>query len=227
PWAIYVYSSCNNYIANNNVSSNGNGIYLYTSSCNNSITNNNASNNTNVGIYLKSSSSNNYIANNNVSSNSYYGFYLSSSCNNNNITNNNASRNSKYGFYLSSSNNNILTYNWICNNANYGVYITSSSTGNYIHHNNFIANNGASKGVNGECQAYDNVGSNLWYDSATNKGNYWSNWDNSGSYPIDGGAGASDGNPLSEPVREFSAMPLFAVIFGGIIGITWFRRRKN
>ncbi|MEM4292604.1 MAG: right-handed parallel beta-helix repeat-containing protein [Thermoplasmata archaeon] len=213
--AILLGFSNYNTITNNNASGNSwDGIYLYSSSTNN-ITNNNASGNSRAGIYLWWSSTNN-ITNNNASGNSWDGIYLCDSSNNT-ITNNNASGN-KYGIYLDFLNsNNIITYNWLCNNANYGVYITYGSTGNIIHHNNFIGNratalrylsqggsedtpNGAGKGVNGQSQAYDSGGGNSWYDTTTSEGNYWSNWDGSGAYPIDGGAGASDPYPLSNPV---------------------------
>ena len=58
--------------------------------------------------------------------------------------------------------------------------------------------------MNGNCQAYDDVGGNYWYDNTTKEGNYWSNWDGNGwgtpnAYPIDGGAGACDMYPLSQP----------------------------
>jgi len=58
--------------------------------------------------------------------------------------------------------------------------------------------------VNGNCQAYDDVGGNYWYDNTTKEGNYWSNWNGSGwgtpnAYPIAGGAGACDMYPLSQP----------------------------
>ncbi|MEM4292718.1 MAG: right-handed parallel beta-helix repeat-containing protein [Thermoplasmata archaeon] len=191
------------------------GIFLYGGSQYNTITNNNASGNSDCGICLFESSNNN-ITNNNASGNSYFGILLSSSSNNN-ITNNNASGNSWIGIYLDSSSNNIITYNWICNTVYYGVYITGGSTGNTIHHNNFIGNNGAGKGVNGSCQAYDSVGGNYWYDNSVNEGNYWSNWDHSGAYPIDGGAGASDPYPLVNPVAEFSSMPLFMLALASLL----------
>ncbi|MEM3567723.1 MAG: right-handed parallel beta-helix repeat-containing protein, partial [Thermoplasmata archaeon] len=212
---IHLDYSSNNNITNNNASGNSYfGIYLWHS--NNNITNNNASGNYYCGISLHYYSSNNTITNNNASNNSYYGIYLCDSSNNN-ITNNNASGNSWIGIYLDSSSNNIITYNWICNTVYYGVYITGGSTGNTIHHNNFIGNNGAGKGVNGSCQAYDSVGGNYWYDNSVNEGNYWSNWDHSGAYPIDGGAGASDPYPLVNPVAEFSSMPLFMLALASLL----------
>ncbi|MEM3444536.1 MAG: right-handed parallel beta-helix repeat-containing protein [Thermoplasmata archaeon] len=219
------------------------GIYLYGSSQYNNITNNNASGNYDEGIHL-ASSSNNIITNNNASGN-YFGIHLSCSSNNN-IANNNASGNSEDGIYLYYSSNNNITYNWICNNANYGVRITEGSTGNTIQHNNFIGNgatalrylsqgvsndtpNGAGRGVNGNCQAYDDVGGNYWYDATTNEGNYWSNWDGNGwgsadAYPIDGGK-ASDWYPLGNPVSEFGSAPLFVLAFASLPLL--FRRKKT
>ncbi|MEM3444912.1 MAG: NosD domain-containing protein, partial [Thermoplasmata archaeon] len=215
---IYLGESTNNIVTNNNVSSNSHGISLFYSSSNNNITNNNASSNSDTGICLVSSSNNNII-NNTATGNIHEGIYLDSSSNNN-ITNNNASGNSDTGIMLVSSSNNNITYNWICNNANYGVYITGGSTGNHIHHNYFIANNGAGKGLSGNCQAYDSVGGNYWYDNTVQEGNYWSNWDGNGwgssnAYPIDGGAGASDWYPLLSPVSEFllsNAIAILAVL---------------
>ncbi|MGC8912988.1 MAG: hypothetical protein ACP5LE_03495 [Thermoplasmata archaeon] len=47
------------------------------------------------------------------------------------------------------------------------------ASANIIHHNNFWQNNGAGKGVSGNCQAYDDVGGNYWYDDRANDGNGW------------------------------------------------------
>ncbi|MEM4308139.1 MAG: NosD domain-containing protein [Thermoplasmata archaeon] len=222
-YGIYFASSSNNTIANNNASANSQyGVYLYYSSNNNSASGNNVSN-CYSGIYLSTSSYYNMIKNNTATNNTYSGIYLSYSNNNtmegniisynsvvgmmlyassnSTIRNNTISNNNNYGIYLSQANNNIITGNQITSNTNYGIYITSVSTGNYIHHNYFIRNNGAVKNVNGNCQAYDDVGGNYWYDTTVNEGNYWSNWDGQdygtpSAYPINGGAGASDWYPL-------------------------------
>ncbi|MEM3444445.1 MAG: hypothetical protein QXJ27_00200 [Thermoplasmata archaeon] len=71
--------------------------------------------------------------------------------------------------------------------------------------------NCARKGVNGNCQAPEDVGSNYWYDSTVQQGNYWSNWDGkdngtADAYPIDGGAGVSDWYPIGGPVDEGSQL---------------------
>lgn len=134
----------------------------------------------------------------------------------NNITYNNASYNSYYGIALSSSNYNLVMYNWVYKNTDYGMVVYSGSTGNTIHHNTFIGNKGANKGVSGNCQAYDNVGGNVWYDNSTQEGNYWSNWDGQDwgtpqAYPIDGNQ-ASDIYPLDSPT-----IPEFNLLVVGII----------
>ena len=170
------------------------------------------------GIFL-SSSSNNTIENNIICSNNYDdGIYLYSLNDNNIIRKNNCSENGRYGIYLYNSRINIILYNTLYRNTGYGVYIGSYSTRNTIHHNYFYQNNGASKGVVGNCQAFDDSGSNYWYDDNAMEGNYWSNWDGTGwgtpnAYPIDGGAGAYDMYPLGNPaVPELSHIPTTTII---------------
>ena len=203
----------------------GTGIYLKNVT-NGTLVNNNCYGNS-YGISV-SSSSNNYITNNNCYGNSY-GISVSSSSNNY-ITNNNCYGNYD-GMLLWMSSNNNITYNNFYHNTHYAIYITYSSTGNTIHHNNFWENNGARKGVNGNCQACDDVGGNYWYDNTAHEGNYWSNWDGNGwgtpnAYPIDGGAGAYDMYPLSTPVTlELSPMAIIVSAFG-LLGIAALRRRK-
>ncbi|MEM4161158.1 MAG: hypothetical protein QW531_04170 [Thermoplasmata archaeon] len=93
--------------------------------------------------------------------------------------------------------------------------------------------NCAGKGVNGNCQAPEEVGSNYWYDSTVQQGNYWSNWDENvngtaNAYPIDCGAGASDWYPLGGPVSEFfqfSVVPLLTLCLFGL-HIVGRKRRK-
>ncbi|MEM3396179.1 MAG: NosD domain-containing protein [Thermoplasmata archaeon] len=160
----------------------------------------------------------------------YYGIYIRNSTFNN-ISYNDVSSN-RYGICVKDNSYlNEITFNWICNNTKYGMYFFSGATCNFIWYNNFIGNNGASKGVNGSCQAYDSVGGNYWYDTTTNEGNYWSNWDGQGNgtsnaYPIDGGAGASDWYPLSSPVSEISSIPIPA-FFICVIGLVMAVRKRR
>ncbi|MEM3525732.1 MAG: NosD domain-containing protein, partial [Thermoplasmata archaeon] len=178
------------------------GIYIAGSSSQNTVYLNTVSNN-NYGIYL-SSSTLNRIDENNVSGNNY-GVILSSSSTNR-VTNNTISSNTNYGIYLATSNTNLILYNHLRNNGGYGVYLTTGSNSNAIWWNSFWQNNGAGRGVSGNCQAYDGVGANDWNNTTRQTGNYWSNWDgndwaSANAYPIDGGAGASDWYPLSKPAR--------------------------
>jgi len=229
-YGIYLSSSSKyNNITNNKCSNNSDsGIFLYSSSSN-ILSNNNCSDNKNTGIYIYSSSDYNRITNNTCNRNTNYGIFLRGSISNN-ITNNNCSANSYYGIYLASSNNNTITYNYFYQNANYGINISDSSTGNILHHNYFYQNNGAGKGVNGNCQAYDDAGGNYWYDNTAQEGNYWSNWDGSGwgtpgAYPIDGTAGAYDMYPLGNPTPELSPLAVIVVAFA-LLGIIGIRRHK-
>jgi parallel beta-helix repeat protein len=131
-YGIYLDSSSNNTLTSNNASDNAYGIYLASSSSNNTLASNNANDNSESGIYLYSSS-NNTLTSNNASNNDDYGIYLYSSSNN--LTSNNASDNA-YGIYLaSSSSNNTLTSNNVSNNDDYGIYLTSSSSNNLTSNN--------------------------------------------------------------------------------------------
>jgi len=226
-YGIHIEESGSNNITNNNCSSNYYGIYLKSSS-NNNLTSNICSANSWTGLTLDYYSSNNNIMNNTCSSNKGSGVELISVSSNNNLTHNNCSGNSGSGIYVSLSWNNTIMHNNFYHNTYYAINITSYSTGNIIHHNNFWQNNGAGKGVNGNCQAYDDAGGNYWYDNASKEGNYWSNWDGNGwgtpsGYPIDGGAGAYDPYPLNTPVTpELSLFPMFAHMFA-LLGIVLHR----
>jgi parallel beta-helix repeat protein len=123
----------------------------------------------------------------------------------------------------SPSTNNTIMYNTFYKNKYYGINITDASSQNIIHHNSFFQNNGAGRGVNGNSQAYDSVGGNIWYDVSANEGNYWSNWDGNGNgtanaYPIDGGAGAYDMYPLGNPTPELSPIAVIVVAIA-LLGI--------
>jgi parallel beta-helix repeat protein len=86
------------------------GIYLKSTS-NNAVTNNNASNNYITGIYLQNASDN-FISNNNVSNNSI-GIYLWDCSNNNILTYNTVNFNSFYGIgFFNALNNNIYLNNF-------------------------------------------------------------------------------------------------------------------
>ena len=231
-YGIWLRGACNNTLSCNTCNVNWGGIYIIAgevASRYNNITNNNCSQNSFLGIYLSSSANNNISYN--ICNNNTYGIRIVSSSTNNIIYNNNCTGNSEYGISLvGSCSNNVITYNTLYNNTKYGIYITNTyTTGNIIHHNNFYQNNGAGKGVNGNCQAYDDAGGNTWYDNTAKEGNYWSNWDGNGSgtanaYPIDGGK-ASDYYPLSAPTPELSPLAVIALAIA-LLGVAAIRRRK-
>jgi parallel beta-helix repeat protein len=162
-YGIELYSSLNNNITNNNVSYNGNGIFLTGTSLNNNIAYNYVSNNSG-GISLVGSTSNNVVTNNIVSSNLLNDILVFSSYDNT-IINNNIS-NSYNGILLtSSSHNNIITNNTIFLNK-YGIRLSDSSN-NRVYHNNIIDN---------IKQALDNMNDNIWNDAYPSGGNYWSDY---------------------------------------------------
>ena len=111
------------------------GIYL-DSSNDNIIQNNNASDNE-YGIYLISSN-NNTIANNTASLNFNMGFCIFAS-NYNILENNTVTSNTNYGILLSSSTNIILTYHRDISANRYGIYLTNGANAT-IHYNNIFGN---------------------------------------------------------------------------------------
>ena len=146
-------------ISDNNVSYNGDGIWLWNSS-NNIIANNTANSNINIGIFIVSISDNNTILNNIVNFNNLSGIELWGSNNNmivnniasgndrgiylwdsseNTISNSNADSNKNYGIYLLTSQNNMLQNNAISNN-NYGIYL-DKSINNRLQKNTLSNNN--------------------------------------------------------------------------------------
>ncbi|MEM3396400.1 MAG: NosD domain-containing protein [Thermoplasmata archaeon] len=231
----YTSYSCNNTFSHNDISNNsgldpegnptGKGISLMNAK-GNVIDQNTINADVSYGVMLGYGSENNTVTNNKIT-NHTRGVYITSS-NWNTLMYNNISYNSMYGVHLSSAKNNTITYNAFCNNTNYAISISSGSTDNIIHHNNFWGNNGAGKGASGNSQAADDAGGNKWYDTATNQGNYWSNWDGTGTYPIAGSAGASDSGPLAQPVPISETTPL-AVFFllSGALAILSMRKKRN
>lgn len=134
---IYLDYSTKNVVSNNNASLNDNhGIYLHSSN-NNILSNNNASSNTNDGICIYSSDDN-IISENDVTLNSFHGLYIHSSSGNI-ISRNNASSNENDGIYLDDSASNVVSGNEVTFNTIHGFYLHSSN--NNIFSSNNISNN--------------------------------------------------------------------------------------
>ena len=184
---ISLSGSSGSTLTNNTCTNNEYSISLSGSS-NSTLTHNTCTNNE-YGISLSGSS--NSTLTHNTCSNNEYGIYLRSS--NSTLTHNTCSNN-YYGIYLYGSDSCLFTYNLLQENEEYGIFIRSDSDYNIIHHNTFVNNN-----LGGTSQAYDEGSNNIWYDTETNEGNYWSDWSGIGSYSIDGLAGSVDPYPLDGP----------------------------
>jgi parallel beta-helix repeat protein len=90
------------------------------------------------------------------------------------------------------------TQNLLRKNSDYGIGLVPESVGPMSQHNTVFLNIFIDNNPNGTSQALDDGVSNVWFDNATNEGNYWSDWQGSGSYLIEGLASSSDPFPLSE-----------------------------
>ncbi len=112
--------------------------------------------------------------------------------------------------------------NTVTSSLGYGIEFYGNTTNNVIHHNVFQDNY-----PGGTSQAYDVGINNIWYDTSTNKGNFWSDWSGSGSYPIDGTAGSEDPYPLSS-ISEFSLKTaiLFVILVSCIAIVPLIKKRK-
>ena len=144
-----------------------------------------------AGMYLKGVT-NATIAKNTISNTDKTGLLLES-CNNLLVTNNTIEESETNGITLTTTPNSNITYNVIQNNPGFGIILSAGSSNNIIHHNHFINNK------IGSSQASDSGDNNIWYDSATNEGNWWNDW-TGGDYQIDGITGSVDPYPLGDPV---------------------------
>jgi len=92
------------------------------------------------------------------------------------------------------SENSVYYLNDITNTNYYGLVAEGHNV--QIYHNNFINNYGIpSQGLD-----LSTSGNNSWYSHLLNEGNYWSNWNGTGAYPIEGWANNEDKYPLIEPI---------------------------
>ncbi len=134
---------------------------------------------------------NNYIVNNGESGLSLY--YCSSLT----IRNNEIYDSERNGLYLRETDNCQFYHNVFARYATadygtyYGISVQENSAGNSFY-SNIVVNNKHTSAP----EAIDNGVDNYWYNTSSNSGNYWYDWSESGSYDIDGTAGASDPYPL-------------------------------
>ncbi len=123
------------------------------------------------------------------------------------VVSNICNKNNNIGIYIYESVYGNVTYNVLWRNVGYGVYLSASSDNSRVHHNNFVANN-----LGGTSQACDDGASNYWYDTLALEGNYWSDWSGTGSYAIDGSAGAIDLYPFDKPTVFLGAPVITTII---------------
>ena len=160
-----------NYLINNHCSNGNNGIYLCFSDLN-KIINNTCTLNKRGGISI-SHSDNNVLINNNCSKNNN-------------------------GIHLTYSDNNILSRNLLVGNIN-GINLSLISKANLVYHNTFIDNNRFSQAYDDvRCGLHNEDKNNVWYNTVSNEGNFWSDYSGSGDYLIAGSANAIDPYPLDE-----------------------------
>lgn len=211
-YGIYLDTTTNTVISNNDFINNYCGIWL-TSASHNNITSNNISHNEGYGIWLNNSTSN-FIAKNTITSHGNFTIYSKFS-NNNTIHDNNIANN-KLGIFLYSSSNNTISYNNITKNRE-GIHLLNStknlitlnkitqndigisfdeSSNNTTHHNNFIDNHNHSNAQNS---------TNIWDDGK--EGNYWSDYmgedsnsDGIGDTPYIIDEKNQDRYPLTKPI---------------------------
>lgn len=112
-----------------------------------------------------------------------------------NVYNNTCSFNGENGTRLDTAHESNVYFNWLEANGLFGVVLAYDSTNVQVYQNVFIDNAG------GTSQAYhegpSNVtGHNYWYNTITQTGNYWSDWNGVGYYEIDGNAQSADLYPL-------------------------------
>lgn len=115
-----------------------------------------------------------------------------------------------------SSSNCIIRHNLIINHQSYGITISGFfnqdfSSNNLVYLNTLLDNN-----PNGTSQAKDVGSNNVWYNSDSRQGNYWSDWFGIGSYKIDGEAKAIDKYPLRKAYHEID-ISTFNFIVGRLV----------
>jgi parallel beta-helix repeat protein len=157
----------------------------------------------NAGIALYSLSYADII-NNTLENNDKKSIHISNS-DNIQICNNSLTESENLGVELLNVINANITYNIIQQHSSYGVNLGIGTANINIHHNHFIDNN------IGYSQASDSGSNNVWYDIATNEGNWWNNW-YGGPYSIDGAAGSVDPYPLGDPIVFPELLPKIGLV---------------
>lgn len=178
------------------------------------------------GFGIKSS----YVTNMVMSQNNISNYESGIICEfNSNLTiSNNAIYGNDHGIFCFKSNLGEITDNILQENTYYGVKLENSSNLT-IYRNSFYYNNLA-----GSSQGYDNSTENHWFSPLLSIGNYWSDYDESGAYDIEGPANMKDLFPIDTPFHPplISELPnnsqnLFRIILPSLVVVLLVLRKKK
>jgi len=206
-WGIFLDSSGNNILRNNNINKMINGIYAVSSNTNDYV-GNKISNCSSSGIKIQSSHHNTLY--NNTFNKNIYGVYVLDS-EYININNNTMNNSNIRGIGIFRGSDNTISYNLILNSANQGLYLDSpysSILNNIFRYNpigiktdvsyciiyNNVINNSLSVGIHMTSGTKDNKvylnhfnnnsqnaledGKNVWDNVSSMQGNYWDDYKN-------------------------------------------------
>lgn len=219
---VYIYWSDYTTISSNDISNNKDNGILCLSSEYNDILGNTVDLNSGLGIYLNNECDYNDIIGNTVDSNDEGGIRLYKSDGNTiseNVVSNNGDTGEDGGIICFSSNNNDIYENTINSNSDQGIFIEMSQSNdiykNEVYDNDIYGINcdSSNNNVIYNNNIYDNSqngiddGTNTWYDSIKEQGNYWddytgndNNKDGIGDTPYNvPGDGNQDKYPLMTP----------------------------
>ena len=149
---------------------------------------------------------------------------------------NNFSYNAYHGMNIRYSDDCVVTQNTVVGNGAHGIFIIRDSTGNRVY-NNTVSGNSALESYTWDdiysltvtSQGCDEGRGNTWYDESTKTGNQWSDYTGTGTYKIDGSAGAVDKYPITtggqaaEPAAPSGGIPSFrliSMVFGLILWLS-------
>ncbi len=150
------------------------------------------------------------------------------------VENNTMNATSWSGLSLEFSHRGVVKDNFFKDNRYYAID-TRGSDGFVIYNNTFYHNNGSNDTYDSShVQARDYTTNNAW--DKDGKGNYWSDWttpDGNGDgivdnpYVLDGGAGAQDNYPLTEPGVPVPELGGAMVVIIALLGIMVIVKRRE
>lgn len=182
-YGIYLEAASYSSIVNNTCNSNVDGIeslYDYGSI----FANNTCNFNNEYGLWLFISD-NCIVYNNTCNDNVWLGFYFWD-CSGIIATDNTCEFSYHWGIYLQSSDSCSLSNNKIRYCTDHGIYMNEFSYDNEVYLNDFVDNN-----LGGVSQGFDDGTNNVWFNTTTLEGNWWSDWSGE-PYSIEGTANNDD-----------------------------------